>query len=69
MTGKIFYRERTALKEGEKKPRYRAVAVSDCNLKIYAEHLRLTELEQIAKAVGAELVPLGKDVTHQKKKK
>jgi len=69
MTGKIFYRERTAVQEGEKKPRYRAVAISDCKLEIYTEHLRLTELEQIAKSVGAELVLLGKDATHQKKKK
>jgi hypothetical protein len=69
MPGKIFYRERTTVQKGEKKPQYRAVAVSDCNLKIYADHLRLTELEQIAKGVGAKLVLLEKDETHQKIKK
>ena len=61
MQGKIFYRERRAVKEGEKKPRYRAVAVSDCNLKIYTDHLRLCELEHIAESLGAELILLRKD--------
>ena len=37
------------------------VAVADVNLKFFGEHLRKSELEAIAKAVGAELVllPLG----------
>jgi hypothetical protein len=62
MAGKIFYRERRTIKDGEKKPRFRAVAVADCNLKIYADHLRLSELEHMAEAVGAELVLLKKGV-------
>lgn len=56
MAGKIFYRERRKIKDGEKKPRFRLVGVSDCNLKMYADHLRLSELEQIAAATGAELI-------------
>ncbi len=58
MTGKIFYRERTKVGKGEKKPRFRLVAVADVNLKIYGQHLRKSELDQIAEALGAELVLL-----------
>jgi hypothetical protein len=58
MPGKIFYRERTKSVEGKKQPRFRMVAVADVNLKIYGEHLRKSELEAIAKAVGAELILL-----------
>ena len=60
MPGKIFYRERRKVLDGEKKPRFRAVAVSECNVKIYSDHLRLSELEHIAEACGAELVLLRK---------
>jgi hypothetical protein len=61
MPGKIFYRERTKSVEGKKQPRFRMIAVADVNLKIYGEHLRKSELEAIAQAVGAELIllPLG----------
>jgi hypothetical protein len=58
MAGKIFYRERGKVGKGEKKPRFRLVGVADVNLKIYGKHLRKNELEQIAEAVGAELVQL-----------
>ncbi len=61
MGGKIFYRERTKIGKGEKKPRFRMVAVADMNIKIYVEHLRRSELEQIAESVGAELVLLKED--------
>jgi hypothetical protein len=56
MPGKIFYRERGKLGEGEKKPRFKLVAVSGVSIDFYANHLRKKELEQIAKAVGARLV-------------
>ncbi len=56
MAGKIFYRERRKIKDGGKKPRFRVVGVYDCNLKIYAEHLRRSELEHVAEETGAELV-------------
>lgn len=58
MPGKMFYRERRKVEEGEKKPRFTLVAVADVNLKIHVKHLRKNELEQIATAIGAELVEL-----------
>ncbi len=60
MAGKIYYRERRKVKDGEKKPRYRVVAVSDCNLKIYSDHLRFSEMEHIADETGAALIELRK---------
>lgn len=66
MPGKIFYRERTKGLEGKKQPRFRMVAVADVNLKIYGEHLRKSELDAIAQAVGAELILLP---TGEKKQK
>jgi hypothetical protein len=64
MAGKIFYRERQKAAEGKKQPRFMLVAVADLNLKVYGKHLRRSELDQIALAVGAELVLL----THGDKK-
>lgn len=58
MAGQIFYRERTKVGEGEKKPRYMLVAVAGLDLKVFAKHLRQSELEEIAGALGAELVLL-----------
>ena len=58
MAGTIFYRERTKVGEGEKKPRFILVAVAGVDLKVFAKHLRKSELEQIAGAVGADLVIL-----------
>jgi hypothetical protein len=58
MAGKMFYRERRKVEEGEKKPRFTLVAVADVNLKIHVKHLRKSELEQIAASIGAELVEL-----------
>jgi len=56
MPGKIFYRERGKIGEGEKKPRFKLVAVSGVEIDFYSYHLRKKELERIAKAVGAKLV-------------
>lgn len=58
MPGTIFYRERTKVGEGEKKPRFILVAVAGVDLKVFAKHLRRSELEQVAAAVGADLVLL-----------
>ncbi|MDM8537698.1 hypothetical protein QUF70_13150 [Desulfobacterales bacterium HSG17] len=66
MSGKIFYRERRKVKDGEKKPRFRIVAVSDCNLKVYSDHLRLCELEHIAEEIKAELICLRKGTKSKK---
>lgn len=62
MPGKIFYKERRKIKDGEKKPRFRPVAVADCNLKIYTDHLRLSELQHIAAEIGADLILLEKGI-------
>ena len=58
MSGKIFYRERRKVGEGEKKPRFKLIAVAGVDMKVYGKHIRKKELEQIAEAVGAELVLL-----------
>ena len=58
MSGQIFYRERQKVKDGSKTPRFRVAAVADVDLKVYADHLRLGELKQMADATGAELVEL-----------
>ena len=61
MAGTIFYRDRTKIGEGKKAPRFKLVAVTGVDMKIYAKHLRKQELEQIAKGVGAKLVELKAD--------
>jgi len=58
MSGTIFYRERRKVKDGEKKPRFRVVAVAGGDLKIYSDHLRMSELEQIAEVSGSNLILL-----------
>ncbi len=58
MAGKIFYRERLKVGTKEKKPRFKLVAVTGVDITFYGDHLRKKELEEIAKAVGAELVLL-----------
>ncbi|THB72167.1 MAG: hypothetical protein D6B25_17430 [Desulfobulbaceae bacterium] len=68
MAGKIFYRERVKTKEGQQTPRFRVVAVSDANLKIYADHLRKKELEQLAKEAKCELIALERDKKSKSKK-
>ena len=58
MSGQIFYRERQKVKDGAKTPRFRVAAVAGLDLKVYADHLRMGELRQLADAVGADLVEL-----------
>lgn len=65
MSAKIFYRERIKGKEGSKSPRYRIIAVSGVDLKVYADHLRRTELDQLADATGAKLVAMKRGKKHQ----
>jgi hypothetical protein len=65
MAGQIYYRERQKAKEGAKTPRYRIIAVSGVDLKVYGNHLRKAELEQIAQATKAELVALKRGPKHQ----
>lgn len=65
MSGKIFYRQRTKMKDGAHQPRYALVAVADLNLKVYGQHLRMSELKHIADSVGAELIELLRGPKHQ----
>ncbi len=54
----IFVRERRKVEAGEKKPRFRVVGVHDLNLRIYVEHIRKRELDQLAEVTGAAVVIL-----------
>ncbi len=65
----IFVRERRKIETGEKKPRYRVVGVHDLNLKIYVDHIRKKELDQLAEITGATVVVLkgGKEEKGEKK--
>jgi hypothetical protein len=69
MAGHIFYRERVKVQEKAQTPRFRIVAVEGVDLKVYADHLRKKELEQIAEVTGAELVALKRDEKSLAKKK
>lgn len=65
MAGKIFYRERQKVKDGAKRPRYRIAAISGVDLKVYGNHFRMTELEQVAESIGADLVALKRGKKHR----
>ena len=54
----IFVRERRKVEKGEKKPRYRVVGVHGTDLKIYVEHIRKKELDQLAEVSGTTVVYL-----------
>ncbi len=54
----IFVRERRKVEKGEKKPRFRVVGVQGTDLKIYVEHIRKKELDQIVESSGATVVYL-----------
>lgn len=57
----IFVRERRKMEPGEKRPRFRVVAVAGSDLSVKVEHIRRSELEAIAGATGAEVVYLPKE--------
>jgi hypothetical protein len=63
MATKIFVRERRKVEKGEKKPRFRIVGVSGSDLKVYVNHIRKKELDQISRETGSEIIYLesGKD--------
>ncbi|MFY9943874.1 MAG: hypothetical protein WAK57_16990 [Desulfobacterales bacterium] len=58
MSATIFVRKRRKIEKGEKKPRFRVVGVSGGDVKLYVEHIRKKELEQISAATGAQVVYL-----------
>ena len=55
---KIFVRERTRVGKGEGLPRFAIVGVHGSDLKFFQLHVRKSELDAIAQAVGAEVVML-----------
>jgi len=55
---KIFVRERRHIGKGAGKPRFAVAAVEGTNLKVYAPHLRKSELESLASACEAEIIYL-----------
>jgi hypothetical protein len=55
---KIFYRERNQIAEGERQPRFAVVGVQGTDMTFFQFHLRKSELDTIAQAIGAELVQL-----------
>ena len=67
MPSKIFVRERRKVEKGEKKPRFRVLGVSGGDLKIYVKHIRKQEMDQIADAVGADVVYVKVDKKQKRK--
>lgn len=61
MAGKIFCRERAKVGEGKMQPQYRVIAVAGADVTFSGPHFRKNELEQIAQAVGAEIVYLSQE--------
>lgn len=55
---KIFVRERTRVSKGEGLPRFAIVGVHGSDLEFFQLHVRKSELDAIAQAVGAEVVML-----------
>ena len=56
MATNIFVRERRKIEKGEKKPRFRVVGVSGSDVKVYVKHIRKSEIEQIGKETGADII-------------
>ena len=53
---RIFVRERTRVGKGDKKPRFVLVAAEGVDLDIFTMHVRKSELDALAAAIGAEVV-------------
>jgi hypothetical protein len=53
---RIFVRERTRVGKGDKKPRFVLVAAEGVDLDIFTLHVRKSELDALAAAIGAEVV-------------
>jgi hypothetical protein len=55
---KIFVRERNRIGKGEGLPRFAVVGVEGSDLKFFQLHVRKSELDAIAQAIGAEVIEL-----------
>jgi hypothetical protein len=64
---KIFVRERRDVGKGAGRPRFAVVAIQGADLKVFAPHIRKSELEALAAAVEAEIVylPRGEKVERE----
>jgi hypothetical protein len=58
LMAKIFVRERNRVGKGEGMPRFAVVGVEGSDLKFFQLHVRKSELDAIAGAIGAEVVML-----------
>ncbi len=56
----LFVRERKQVGQGDKKPRFAVVGIVGTDLKINVNHIRKSELEQIADKIDGEIVYLSK---------
>ncbi len=57
----LFVRERNQIGQGDKKPRYAVVGIVGTDLKINVNHIRKSELEQIADKIDGEIVYLTRE--------
>ncbi len=57
----LFVRERNQVGEGEKKPRFAVVGTVGTDLRINVNHIRKSELEQIAGRIEGEIVYLTRE--------
>jgi hypothetical protein len=55
---KIFVRERSRIGKGDGLPRFAVLGVEGSDLKFFQIHVRKSELDVIAEAVGAEVIML-----------
>ena len=65
---KLYVRERQKVGEGVKQPKYRIVAITGGEIQVVATHFRKSEIEAIAKDVGAEVIFLEPVADGSKKK-
>jgi len=66
MAGTIFFRERNKRgQDGSRSPRYVVMATSGTDLKVHGQHFRMSEMKQMADAVGCALVQLERGPKHQ----
>ncbi|MGR6835231.1 hypothetical protein [Syntrophomonas erecta] len=52
----IFVRQRGHVEEGDKTPHFTVVAVVGADVDFYVQHIRKSEVEEIAQHMGAQVV-------------
>ena len=61
----LFVRERNQVGQGDEKPRFAVVGVVGTDLTINVNHIRKSELEQIASKLNGEIVYLTREKQDQ----